>query len=165
MAAATGRFDEALPLAERAVERHYGQAVAMEPGFESAQTWLAITLAGLGKGEEALAHARVALGLSASGPAGYGNLALVYALLGRTEEAEETLAPRLPEMAAFPLFIAFIYSALGREDETFEWLERAYQTRSGMYSIGEQPALIRYRAHSRLIDLLDRLGLPRPSVH
>ncbi|MEO8452331.1 MAG: protein kinase [Gemmatimonadota bacterium] len=186
---ATGRFDEALPLAEGAVqvdplsilarvtlgtvflfdarfeeaERQFRQAVGMEPGFESAQTWLAVTLAVLGNAEEALAHARVAVALNASDPAGDINLALVYAQLGRIPETEEILDRLLPAISGFPLFVSFLYAAMGREDETFEWLERAYQTRSHwMYSIAGQPAFIRYRTHPRFLALVDRLGLPRP---
>ena len=187
--AATGRFDEALPLAERAIqvdplsilarvnlgtvslfdgrfeeaERQYAQAIAMEPGLEAPQTWLSITLALLGKEDEALAHARLAGRLTESDPAGDSNLALVCALLGRTEEAQALLAKVSEALAPFPLFVALIYSAMGRESETFEWLDRAYETRSHwMYSIGGQPMLRRYRDHPRFIELLDRLGLPRP---
>ncbi len=184
---ATGRFDEALPLAERAMqldplsiltrvnlgvvhafggryehaERQFRQAVAMEPGFESAQSWLAITLAMRGKAEEAVAYARSAAELS---PAGDCNLASVYALLGRTDEAEAVLARGLAAMEAFPLFVAFTYAVLGRESETFAWLERAYETRSHwMYSLGGQPAFQRYHTHPRFLAIIDRLGLPRPA--
>ncbi len=187
--AATGRIGEAIPLAEGAVEvdplsilaritlgtvhlfaerfdeaeGHYGQAVAMEPSFESAQTWLALALAAQGKADEAIAHTRIAVTLNQADAAAGGLYAIVYGLLGRTEEAEAVLRRRLEDMAAVPLFVAFVYATLGRDHETFEWLERAYQSRGHwMYSIGAQPALRRYRSDPRFIELLDRLGLPRP---
>jgi serine/threonine-protein kinase len=182
----TGRFNEALPLAEGAVqldplsilarvnlgnvyvfadqyaeaERHYRQAVAMEPGFESAQTWLAIALAAQGK-EEAESVARVAIGLNASDPAAEGVLSFIYALLGRTTEAEEVQQRFLGLMTDTPLFAAFISAALGREEATFVWLERAYDKREQwMYSIQGQPAFRRYRNHPRFRELVKRMGLP-----
>jgi serine/threonine-protein kinase len=187
--AATGRFSEALPLAEGAIqldplsilarvnlgtvfvfdgqyphaESQFRQAVAMEPGFESAQTWLALTLAAQGKAEEAIERARVASGLTESDPTGASIFAMVYGLLGRTAEAEALMARHLDQMAAFPMFAAMVYAALGQDEKTFEWLDKAYQTRGHwMYSLGGQPTLRRYHSDPRFLALLDRLGLPRP---
>jgi serine/threonine protein kinase/tetratricopeptide (TPR) repeat protein len=189
--ASTGRFAEALPLAEGAVQldplsilarvslgtvyifdarfeeaiRQFRQAVAMEPNFESAQTWLAVALAALGREEEALAHARRSHELTISGPASEATLALVNAMLGRAAVAEEILARSFPGLTPFPFFVAFIYAALGRDAETFEWLERAYATRGHwMYSLAGQPAFLRYHKDPRFLALLDRVGLPRPRV-
>lgn len=184
--ASTGRFREALPLAEGAVqldpisilarinlgtvymfagqhgeaERHYRQAVAMDPRFESAQTWLAISLAAQGKAE-AEAVARVAITLNASDPAAEGVMSMMYALLGRKQEAEEVLQRFLGPMKETPLFAAFVYGALGRETEMFDWLERSYEAREHwMYSIQGQVPFRAYLEHPRFRDLVKRMGLP-----
>ena len=187
--AATGRFEEGLALAEGAVqldplsilarinlgnvnmfadrfadaERHFRQAAAMEPTFASAQIWLSLALASQGKAAEALETARVAASLNASDPGAESIFAFIYALLGRTAEAEAVLAKHLDGTEAVPLFVAFVYATIGREEETFEWIERAIAERGHwMYSIGGQPSLSRYRSHPRFLAVLDRLGLPRP---
>lgn len=184
--AATGRFSEALPLAEGAVqldplsilarinlgtvfmfadqageaERHYRQAVAMEPGYESSQTWLAIALAAQGK-EEAESVAQLAVTLNASDPAAEAVMSIIYALLGRTQEAEAVLQRFLSQMTATPPFVAFLYSALGREAETFEWLDRAFEAREHwMYSIQGQVVFKRYWDHPQFKELVRRMGLP-----
>lgn len=187
--ASTGRIHEGLRIAEAAVEldplsilarvnlgtvclfggrlpeaeRHYRQAVAMEPRFESAQTWLALALAGQGKEEEALVHGRISVALNESDPAAEAVFAIIYGLLGRKEDASAILDRHLTAMAAVPLFVAFVYAVLDRDEDVFEWLERAVVARGHwMYSIAGQPAFRRYREHPRFLALLDRLGLPRP---
>ncbi len=186
--AATGRIDEALPLAEAAVqldplsilarinlgtvnmyadrfvdaERHFQQAVAMEPAFESAQTWLALAQASQGRDDDAIATTRVAVALGEPGPA-EAFFALIFGLLGRPAEAEVILLKHLDTMARVPLFVAFVYATMNRDDEAFAWLERGVAERGyWMYSIGGQPSLRRYRNDPRFLSLLDRLGLPRP---
>ncbi len=184
--ASTGRLDEALPLAEGAVqldplsilarinlgsvymfadrvpeaERHYRQAVAMEPTFESAQTWLAITLAAQGK-PEAEAVAQVAIALNASDPAAEAVMSVIYGLLGKEKEAEEVVRRFMGMMQATPLFVAFAYASLRREQETFEWLERAYEAREHwMYSLQGQVPLKPYWHHPRFRALIAKMGLP-----
>ena len=185
--AAVGRSAEALPLALRALEldplsilsrvnlgtiymfadrldeaeQQYQQAVAMEPGFASAQVWLAITLAARGSAEAAIAHARIAVDLEPDDPGAEGILAAVYAILGRREEAEAIVTHISSVPDVYPLFIAMIYAALGREDEMFEWLERSYASRiNWLYSIGAQPVFAPYRTHPRFVALLQRMGVP-----
>jgi serine/threonine protein kinase len=184
--ASTGRFREALPLAEGAVqldplsllarinlgsvymfagqyedaERHYRQAVAMDPAFESAQTWLAISLAAQGK-EEAESVARVSISLNTSDPAAEAVMSMIYALLGRKKEAEEVLERFLGMMTATPLFVAFVYGTLEREAEMFEWLERSYEAREHwMFSLQGQVPFRAYVEHPRFRDLVKRMGLP-----
>jgi serine/threonine-protein kinase len=184
--ASTGRLSEALPLAEGAVqldplsilarvnlgnvhmfadqvgeaERHFRQAVAMEPGYESAQTWLAIALAAQGK-EEAESVARVAIALNGSDPAAEAIMSMIHALLGRRKEAEEVMQRFLGLMTATPLFVAFIYGALEREAEMFAWLEKAYEAREHwMYSVQGQVAFRAWRGHPRFRALVRKMGLP-----
>ncbi len=185
--ASTGRLDEALPLAKGAVqldplsilarinlgsvymfgqrldeaEKHYRQAVAMEPTFESAQTWLAIALAAQGK-PEAEEVTRTAITLNASDPAAEAVMAVIYGLLGRRKEAEEVMQRFIREMESSPLFVAFIHAALGHEQETFEWLERAYVAREHwMYSVQGQVPFRNYWTHPRFLEMVSRMGLPR----
>ncbi|PYS63056.1 MAG: hypothetical protein DMF76_07490, partial [Acidobacteria bacterium] len=56
--------------------------------------------------------------------------------------------------------MAAIYAELGRKDEAFAWLEKAYRERSpGFVDLKVQPTLDSLRSDPRYIDLLRRVGL------
>ena len=60
-----------------------------------------------------------------------------------------------------PYFIAVIYSGLGERDQTFAWLEKAYQERHPyMTLIGVEPVFDPVRSDPRFADLVRRVGLP-----
>lgn len=143
-------------------ENQFRRAVAMEPGFEPGQTWLAICLAFTGKAEEALAGGRRAVALSESGPAALHNLGFIHAVLGQRAEAEALLAEVRTAMEPYPMFVAMLCAALGRDEEALSLLERAVEIRNHwMYSVRAQPIFARYRGHPRFEAVLARLGLPK----
>jgi tetratricopeptide (TPR) repeat protein len=67
---------------------------------------------------------------------------------------------RLPHVYVDPAEIAYEYAALGNNDETFEWLEKAYSERSrSLQWIEIQPTMDRIRSDPRYLDLIQRLGM------
>ncbi len=87
-----------------------------------------------------------------------------YALSGDTRNAEKVVAD-LKELAIHryvnPFEIALIYTGLGRNDQAFEWLERAYRERSDMLVyLKMDPRLDRLRSDRRFVDLVRRVGIP-----
>jgi TolB-like protein/Tfp pilus assembly protein PilF len=61
-----------------------------------------------------------------------------------------------------PYEIALNYAAVGDRDQTFAWLEKAYQQRSGrMEYIKTEDFLEPYHSDPRYQDLLKRMGLPQ----
>src|SRR4029077_20710999 len=60
-----------------------------------------------------------------------------------------------------PTFLfAILYSGLGEKDRAFEWVEKAYQERSGFFAYLEvEPMFDGLRSDPRVIDLLRRVGL------
>ncbi len=67
------------------------------------------------------------------------------------------------------LFLSVSYANLGRKDQAFEWLEKAYEQRSGipdMINMPVEPAFDVLRSDPRFDAFLRRVGLPpQPSVH
>jgi len=64
-----------------------------------------------------------------------------------------------------PLPFAFIYADLGEKEQAFEWLEKAYEERSGaLVHLGDGTACTcdALRSDPRFADLLRRIGLPPP---
>jgi tetratricopeptide (TPR) repeat protein len=66
-----------------------------------------------------------------------------------------------------PFFLAYANAGLGRKDRAFEWLEKAYQTRSRqqeMIFVAVDPRFDRLRSDPRFDAFLRRAGLP-PQPH
>ncbi len=91
-------------------------------------------------------------------------VAWVYAVAGQKAEAVKILESykRLSaEGYLDPYLVAAIYYALGDDNQTMEWLEKAYQQRSALFIGLKHDVLWRGRIHSnpRYHDLLRRIGL------
>jgi serine/threonine protein kinase/tetratricopeptide (TPR) repeat protein len=60
-----------------------------------------------------------------------------------------------------PVDAACFAAMLGKKDEAFKFLEKAYQDRAGTYYINVEPQLDNLRSDPRYADLLRRIGLPQ----
>jgi TolB-like protein/DNA-binding winged helix-turn-helix (wHTH) protein/Flp pilus assembly protein TadD len=112
---------------------------------------------------EALAEFLKAVDLSGGNAEAQSHLARVYAVSGRRAEAEKILEELKgkSEQANFTFGIATVYAALGRKDEAFDWLEKAYQQHSGeMAAIRGDRNLDPLRSDLRFHDLLQRMHFP-----
>jgi tetratricopeptide (TPR) repeat protein len=114
-----GRAAEAVPALEA--------ALALRPSVE-VHGLLALTLAQLGRAEEALAHGREAVRLGPERAAGHYALGQVWSGLGRLDEARQELQeavrldPALPDARAT---LGLVCARLGRLPEAREHLEAA----------------------------------------
>ncbi len=82
---------------------------------------------------------------------------------GRTREAQ-TVLTQLKEMSeqsyVSTYFIATVYLGLGKKDETFEWLNKAYDDREQwLIYLKVEPKLDSLRSDPRFADLVRRVGL------
>jgi hypothetical protein len=60
-----------------------------------------------------------------------------------------------------PYGLAQIYSALNKKNDTFKWLQKAYDDHAvWMGYLAVDPIFDRYRSDERFKDLLRRVGLP-----
>ena len=111
------------------------------------------------------ALAELERGLELSGgedPLYIGTLGFIYASMGRREEAEEVLE-RLVELSrtryVAPVNLAMICGVLGRTDEAFEWMQRAYEVRDDfMMSLKIAIRLDSLRSDPRFEEWLRRMG-------
>jgi tetratricopeptide (TPR) repeat protein len=113
---------------------------------------------------EAIAEFHKAINLS--GPEdkrGLVALSWVYAQMGKRGEAMRLL-DELKESSKqgyfSPYDVAVVYTALGEKDQAFEWLQQAYEERSGALThLKVDPRFDSLRLDPRFQDLLRRVGL------
>lgn len=90
-------------------------------------------------------------------------LAIALAKAGQHDAARQILAGiELHARTNYvpPYYLAMIHANLGEADQAFEWLEKAYQERSGwMPWIKLEPLFDSLKTDARFIDLLRRIGL------
>jgi len=181
-AGAMGHYDEALPLATRAVELDpldpeshqyqgrillwadrpataegaFRRALELSPGMAAVQTLLAYSLLAQGKSEEALAEAEK----EASAGYRYCALARVHYILGRREESDRAMAALVAEGEQWAMQIALAHAVREERDEAFRWLERARELRdAGIVSTRAAPGLRNLREDPRWKPFLEKIGL------
>jgi TolB-like protein/Flp pilus assembly protein TadD len=145
-----------------AVEQHR-KALEMDPLFTFAHWNLGMARAQqmrLGEAVEAFQQAHVHSG---NGLTFKAHLAYAYALAGQRDEAERIIA-ELKELTrqryVSSYYFAIIYLGLGELDRAFDYLELAYEERSGfMAFIKVEPMLDPLRSDPRFADLERRIGL------
>ena len=94
-----------------------------------------------------------------------GALGRAYAVSGKRDKAKKVL-DELKERATRsyvpPYRIATVYNGLGEKDQAFEWLERAYEERSGsLVFLKVDPMFDNLRSDSRFTALLKKVGLEK----
>jgi TolB-like protein/DNA-binding winged helix-turn-helix (wHTH) protein/Tfp pilus assembly protein PilF len=95
------------------------------------------------------------------------NLAYVYAVTGRTEEAKKMakdLEARHDQDSSIDANVALIYVGLHDNDQAMIWLTKAYDARFNP-SILLRPGFDDLRADVRFKDLANRIGLPQLAEH
>jgi TolB-like protein/DNA-binding winged helix-turn-helix (wHTH) protein/Tfp pilus assembly protein PilF len=100
-----------------------------------------------------------------SNPRAIAHLGFAYALAGRKNDAESMLA-KLNELSnkqhVHPDLVAGVYAGLGRKEEAFEWLEKAYQVHArDLLELKYDPHFTNLRSDPRFTDLVWRIGLPQ----
>jgi serine/threonine protein kinase/Flp pilus assembly protein TadD len=186
---AVGRFDEAIekgkqvqrldPLSPFAhvslgyayyFARDYEKAIeecskALELDKYSTSAYRNLGLAYLQQGnlDGAIAALNKAVTFSSGGLAFESYLGFACALAGKQTEALEILE-NLQEIAGRQYVsaysVAMIYLGLGDTDKTFEWLEKAFEERSGYLPfLKVEPMVDSLRSDPRFLDLLRRINL------
>jgi len=184
-----GRYEEAVAAIKRALEldplalylygdagfiyhlgRQYDQSIEIcnkalefEPKFGRGRVCLAKAYAGKGQAHQAIAEAQKARQLTKS-PLHLAVLSGVYAVSGDRGEAEKLLKELIEisrQRYVCPYELATAYVGLGKRDEAFQMLEKAYQARSTcMIYLKTDPRFDPLRSDPRFQDLLRRVGFP-----
>ncbi len=148
---------------DRAIEP-LKKAIELDPTFPVGQWYLGLAYEQEGAFQEAIAQFQNCLRITNGRPSMLALLGHAYAVAGQHSEAQAILqqldaASRQRYVPAYS--IAAIYVGLGRKDEAFAWLEKAYAERdSWMDYLGLDPRLDGLRSDPRFADLVRRMNLP-----
>jgi tetratricopeptide (TPR) repeat protein len=116
-----------------------------------------------GMPDEGIASLQRAVALSPESSLFLAQLGQAFARAGRTDEAREVLR-RLDELSraryVSPYHMAYVYTGLGEQDRAMDWLERAFEERSGaVFSIKGSFLFTPLRSHPRFRALLRKMNL------
>jgi eukaryotic-like serine/threonine-protein kinase len=150
----TRQYDKAIEQLQR--------TLSLDPNYFLVHYDLGRAYEQLGKYEEAIAEFQKALELSGGDLTTRASLAHVYAVSGRRARAERILNDLKQQAKGSNLTyqIADIYLGLRQKEEAFQWLEKAFEERSGWLTwTAIEPKLDPLRSDPRFADLLRRMRL------
>jgi tetratricopeptide (TPR) repeat protein len=118
-----------------------------------------------GMHQEAIYALEKAAEITGDGQGYLGYLGYVYAAAGRRAEALKVLdelRERSQRKYVRPMHTALVYFGLGEKDQTFAWLQKAYDERDNdlVYFIAD-PISSSLRSDPRFQKLHARMGFPR----
>ncbi|MCJ7457677.1 MAG: protein kinase, partial [candidate division Zixibacteria bacterium] len=151
------RYDEAIEQLHKTLE--------MDPNFAVTCLFLGLSYMGKERWEEAIASLKKFASLWQGIPFPIGFLGLAYGMSGRDNEAL-SLLDQLNEISqqryVSSLYKALIYAGLGKKDQVFEYLDKAYNEReSWMVSLKAAPYMDTLRSDPRSKALLGKMGLEK----
>jgi serine/threonine-protein kinase len=153
-----GRLDEALEAARNGVD--------LDPLYDRAHATLGWALLLTGSPELGVAELERAVSLTPASTVWLAQLGQVYAMTGRPERARKILRQmeeRSHHGYVAPYHLAYVYTGLGELDAAMDWLERAYEERSGaVYGIKGSFLFAPLRGHPRFTALLKKMHLDSP---
>jgi len=137
--------------------------VELDASFAAARLQLGENYVQVGLHEQGLAELETAAGLSGNSPLYLTQVAVAHASAGRKTEALQIVA-QLQTISntryVSPYGFAQIYAALSDKEQTFKWLQIAYDDRAVWMSyLAVDPVLDNFRSDQRFQDLLQRVRL------
>jgi TolB-like protein/DNA-binding winged helix-turn-helix (wHTH) protein/Tfp pilus assembly protein PilF len=139
-------------------------SVELDPNFAAAHLLLGEDYREAGLQSEAVNELKKAANLSGDSPLYTAQVAVALAVAGRNGDALQ-IAHELETISrkryVSPYGLAQIYAALNQKEDTFKWLQAAYEDHAvWMEYLAVDPIFDRYRSDERFKDLLRRVGLP-----
>ena len=150
-----GRNDEALEAATRAIE--------LDPHYARGHATLGWAYLKKGIVERGVAELETAVSLSPGDTLWLAQLGEAYGIVGNVAGARDVLR-QLEELSrrrfVSPYHMALVYTGLGEQETAIDWLERAYEGRSGpVYSIKGSFLFTSLHGHPRFTALLKKMNL------
>jgi len=147
----------------RAIDQNRN-SVELDPNFAAAHLLLGEDYLGAGLHSEAVNELKKAANLSGASPLYTAQVAVALAVEGRSGDALR-IAHELEAISrkryVSPYGLAQIYAASNKKEDTFKWLQAAYEDHAvWMGYLAVDPIFDRYRLDERFKDLLRRVGLP-----
>ncbi len=142
--------------------RQLEKTVELDPQFPLAHYYLGLTYVQTLDFDQGIGHLQSALDLSNNHPGALSALAFALGVAGRQSEGQEFLAKLITmqkQRHVLAYFFAFAMNSLSPKDQTLEWLEKAYEERSGwpLY-LHFEPAFDHLRSDPRFVSLLKRIN-------
>ena len=141
----------------------YERAIRLDPTYLQAHMRLADSYIELRRYDDAIAEAETVVRLSKQNPVDMTLLERTKALAGRTNDFDRRLSAIIGgtmRTYASPGMIANALFAVGRDDEGFAWLERAYDERANNIAyLAVEPHYDRVRDDPRFQQILRKIGL------
>ena len=138
------------------------KVVDLDPSFPRGHEYLGLALLKDRRYAEAIAELEKAVELSGRERWPLRDLGYGYAISGKRAEAQtvvKELVGKYEKGQAIGQDLAAVYAGLGDKDQAFVWLEKDFQTRSGLLAwIRWTPAFESLRSDPRFTDLLRRMG-------
>jgi TolB-like protein/DNA-binding winged helix-turn-helix (wHTH) protein/Tfp pilus assembly protein PilF len=149
------RYDEAIEQGRKTID--------LDPNYAMAHAYLGQAYIQKRMYREAVEELQKAITLSERNPEVIAILGNAYAAAGDRKEAEKVINELIEssQRRYVPSYaVAAIYAELGRKDEAFAWLEKAYAERSPtLVDLKVDPTLDTLRSDPRYVELLRRVGL------
>jgi TolB-like protein/Tfp pilus assembly protein PilF len=150
---------------DRAIEQ-YQNAIKLNPEFVQARLWFGRPYLQKRMYKEAIAELNHAVALSGGSTISLAMLGHAYAAAGNKKEAEkisEKLTERSKHQYVPSYWIAMLRIGFGDKDESFTWLERAFQERSSWLAwAGVEPRFDALRSDPRFASLMAKMKLKPP---
>jgi adenylate cyclase len=147
---------------EQAIEA-YRRAIEIDPNFALGHASLGLSYLRKSMVNEAIAESQNASILSSGSIVTQAELAYVYAVGGKREQAARMLVEleeRAKKEFVPPLALAIIYSGMGDKDKSLSLLEKAYEERNiTPTALSVMPWLVEARSEPRYRVLLKKMGL------
>jgi len=141
------------------------KAITDEPDMASIYDWLGMAYVQLKKYEKSIDVYQKAVRLSDGLAEIMAGLGHAYGMAGRVAEAEEVLKEMLAWAKRWyvpPVQIAFVCLSIGKKDQAFELLEKAFREQSWeLVFMREEPWLDELHSDTRFREIMDRLHFPR----
>jgi DNA-binding winged helix-turn-helix (wHTH) protein/TolB-like protein len=149
-----GRYDDAIAHCER--------LLAVDPNFFPARRYMGLAYEQKNMYPEAIDQFEKGVKLSKS-PLMLSLLGHAYAASGRKADAQKILADLDQQKQRYvsPYTVATIYAGLGDKDQTFKWLEKAFEEKDiWLMNMRVDPVLKPIRSDVRFSELIQRIGIP-----
>jgi len=149
------QYDEAIAQLEKTID--------LDPQYYRGYLWLGHAFEQKKMYREAIETFQNGMSRAQPHPQLISSLARAYALAGERDKAQQALA-ELREVSKrryiSPYLFAVVYDGLGDKEQTFAWLNKAYQDRSfWLIWLKVEPRFDSLRDDPRFQDLLRRIGL------
>ena len=147
---------------DRAIDQ--GQkALQLDPNCLTCRTYVALSQVQKGQFKEATEQIKP-VKFPEAAPIDVATTVSILALAGETTRAaslEESLQVHMPRRYTCPYEIATGYTALGKKDDAFKWLQKAYETHSMcVVWLNAEPRFDPLRSDPRFAALVRQVGLP-----